>query len=594
MITLRGKWRITVIGREAAWDQRVYIRGSANADGPHPGIIGTSFEAEGEQSWTLTIEHNDGSGWAESLLQQISSVYGAMIQKTILSEDRVDQPDDYNDLVLEVRKVGPIIEVPIRPYAVRTDNFQMMPDGIFETVLGQYYMGVRVKNIWGLDFPADQIMDISPQSMSILASQGIQVIDSWESSELESLGQKMNGRRVVIGPLKQFESKTVFFKVDCANARPRKHHVEFECLRPTTPDPENPERRVTKKIFVSKSYYDDVTKEMVAECPQGKLRMKLRKVLIDSKSVRRAMKRIAKVRPQPPVTTEELKRILEALESGKRIDLCQILKLLKCYCECSDIDGGKPGSRGRYAFDEFFLWPLEFSYTVETSPYSGTYSPLPFDDPWWKLFLLLLALFLYLTGTSEDLAYHDDDIVIGTLEDWQREDVDAAVCLLNGNRNLPSGDPFHYLDAQSGEFSTVPLDAMDSEIAITGNTLSNDDIDDMYAKGNLKGLKVFKSGARTGLTYGSILTITPEPVTRDEDGTKFTTPQIIIIEDPNQKMMISNKGDSGSIWITQEPIGEPKTRRIVGLNHSGDRSINKAWASRIEDVMKALKIRFTK
>ena len=249
MITLRGKWRITVASRSADWDQRVVINGSTNADGPHPGVTGTVFDVEGESYWTLSIEHNDGSGWAESLLQPSAiATNGTNIHFTINSEDIVDQPNgDYNDLIVEANKVGPIIEIPIRPYAVRTDTFQMMPDGIFETYLGQYFMGVRVRNIWGKDFPSDQMLDISTQSRSILAGQGIQVIDSWEASELETLGQRMNGRRIIIGPLKQFESKTVYFKVNCANARANKYNVEFICIRPTMPDPNSPDRKASKE-----------------------------------------------------------------------------------------------------------------------------------------------------------------------------------------------------------------------------------------------------------------------------------------------------------------------------------------------------------
>ncbi len=589
MITLRGKWQITVTEREAAWDQRVVIHGSANADGAHPGIVGTSFEADGDSPWSLTIEHNDGSGWAESLTDRtMIAVSGTDIHFAVLSEDIVTQPGgDYNDLVLEVRKVGPIIEIPIRPYAVRTDTFQMMPDGIFETFLGRYYMGVRVKNIWGLDFPADQMLDITQQSRNILASQGIQVLDSWEASELASLGQTMIGRRIVIGPLKQFETRTVFFKVDCTNAKPDKYNVQFESLRPTMPDPLSPNRKAVRKIYVSRSHYDALTKEMVSECPEGTLRLKLRKVLIDQTSARRALRRIIRARRKPPIVQDELNRLMKMAQTGKEVDLCRLLNLLRCACECSEVCEPQPGHPRRFTLDDFFLWPLEFSYTIEMPPFRGTYSPLPYQDPWWKVFLLLLALVLWiasLVSDAEDMAYHDDDIVIGTLERWQREDVDAAVCLLNGNRDLPSDTPFHYLDAQSGEVSTMPLDALDSEIAIDGQTLTNADIDALIAAGDIDGLRVFKSGSRTGLTHARILGLTG-PYTRSQDGTAFNLPQLHIVPDPDHIMGISNKGDSGSVWIHRN------TRRIVGLNHSGN-GTDTAIASRIEDVMNRLNIRF--
>jgi hypothetical protein len=589
MITLRGKWRITVASRSADWDQRVVINGSANADGPHPGVAGTVFDVEGESYWTLSIEHNDGSGWAESLLQPGPiAVNGTNIHFTVDSEDIVDQPNgDYNDLIIEVNKIGPIIEIPIRPFAVRPENFQMMPDGIFETYLGQYYMGVRVRNIWGKDFSADQMLDITEQSRTILAGQGIQIIDSWEASELESLGQRMNGRRIVIGALKQFESTTVYFKVNCANARANKYSVEFICLRPTMPDPNSPNRKASKKIFVSHSYLDELTKEMVAECPEGKVRMKIRKVLIDRASARRALTKIIQTHPNPPIDRVDLNRLLQAIETGKRIDICRLMKVMRCYCECKDVCGRGGNGRGKNPYDDFFIWPIEFSYTVETAPFDGTFSPLPYQDPWWKVLLLILAILLLIAAAiseSEDLAYHDSDIVIGTLERWQSNDVDAAVCLLNGNRSLPSDSSFHYLDAQSGEVSTVPLDAMDTDISISGGTMTNTEIDALIAAGDLDDLRVFKSGARTGLTMGQISYLTP-PWTRGEDGVEFNLPQLHIIQDPDQPMPLSNHGDSGSVWIHRN------SRRIVGLNHSGTGG-DSATASRIEDVMDALNIRF--
>lgn len=102
-----------------------------------------------------------------------------------------------------------------------------MPDGIFETALGTYYMAVRVANRWGLPFTEDNVLDITPASRAELAMRGVQVIDAWSQAELAALGQAQKGTGLVLGPLAPGAARTVYFKVDVPNAAPRKHEVEF-------------------------------------------------------------------------------------------------------------------------------------------------------------------------------------------------------------------------------------------------------------------------------------------------------------------------------------------------------------------------------
>jgi len=110
---------------------------------------------------------------------------------------------------LQAEKVGSIVEVQIRPYAVEPRSLQTMPDGIFESALGHYFMGVRITNVWGEPFTSGQYVEITPQSRALLAAQGIQVIDAWTQTELRSFNQQLDGAGVVIGSLSPFESKTI-------------------------------------------------------------------------------------------------------------------------------------------------------------------------------------------------------------------------------------------------------------------------------------------------------------------------------------------------------------------------------------------------
>ncbi|MFJ9457861.1 hypothetical protein ACIRST_22605 [Kitasatospora sp. NPDC101447] len=66
MLRYHGAWRITVIGRNADFDQRAVVRG------PHgsrvlAGRVGAALQVDGE-SWTLSLEHHSWErGWRPNL-----------------------------------------------------------------------------------------------------------------------------------------------------------------------------------------------------------------------------------------------------------------------------------------------------------------------------------------------------------------------------------------------------------------------------------------------------------------------------------------------------------------------------------------------
>ena len=527
-------------------------------------------------------------------------VSGTSLQWTIESEDLPDQePRDWNDLVLQVDKLVSIVEVLARPYAIETRSLQMMPDGIFESALGRYFMGVRITNIWGETFKPGQYVDITSQSRVLLAAQGIQVIDAWTQAELQSFEQQLNGTGIVIGALSPFESKTIYFKLDCTGALPHKPTVEFICLEPEPmPDSNSPLRKASHKIYITKSYLDPVTHEIVAEAPEGKLRMALKEAIVDTNTAEKGRRR--RPIPSTPVpSTDELQFLLHELLAGHRVDPCRLRRVLECYCECQEIlgeedDPTKPKD-GRFEYEPFLVLPTKFTYTVEMPAYEGTFGLLPFQDPWWKVVLAVVALALLAAGMiseGADLAYQDEDLIIGSLEDWQQNDLDAALVKLNDHRTLPS--PFlQYLDAQSGEVSTVPIEPIDAPalggaISVPGEVMTKDEIKEILMFGTRDDKRVFKSGARTGLTLALIDDLMPWNDPRSDDGTTFTIDQVLFVRDPDNDMPINRKGDSGSVWIHKN------TLKLVALHHSGptNESGDWGWGSLIEDIVSKFAIRF--
>ena len=151
MVTYQGRWQVSVIGKDSAWPQRVVITGASTGGGLLSGVIGASQIVDGN-NWSLSIEHNDGSGWKvnEGILPGPLQEIGADMLQDIQSKDHYTPSDTVpNDLVVRVRKVGPMFKISVRPYAVDGQTLMMLSDGVFVGINGIQYMGVEIENSWG-------------------------------------------------------------------------------------------------------------------------------------------------------------------------------------------------------------------------------------------------------------------------------------------------------------------------------------------------------------------------------------------------------------------------------------------------------------
>ena len=96
-----------------------------------------------------------------------------------------------------------------------------------------------------------------------------------------------------------------------------------------------------------------------------------------------------------------------------------------------------------------------------------------------------------------------------------------------------------------------------------------------------QGMIVVKYGQRTGFTRGRV---TGDDVSIDRDDHAHFDHQIRVAPEPGFNKM-SDQGDSGSVYV------EEATRRIVGLNHTGN-DAGIAKGSHIADVMDLFKVDF--
>lgn len=597
MISYRGRWLIRVVGKDSGWPQRVVVSGAVSGAGVVAGVVGASQVVDGEQ-WSLTIEHDDGSGWRENegVLPDAIVEAGAEMSQVIRSKDHFTPGDNApNDLVVRVEKVGPMFEVAVRPYAVDAESLMMLSDGVFVGIKRLQYMGVEIKNTWGEAFGDELLFDISDMGRATLASFGIVVQDAWSPASLQATQQTVVGRAIRISPIQIGERTTVYFQVDASMSRRGKPDVEFVLFNlGTTPDPTHSMRHNSRVAFVADVGYDRNRGEAVARTPEGTLRLSLRSMAIDARALAKLCRPILRPAAGPP--TEGLSRDLERVLNRGRDGFCDqrmLQELIALLCSCFTDVGHKGNVGGGGGWERVCLpggiWlPLKFDYTVEVDGgFTGQHGPLAFQDPWWKVLLLIIALIAWLVGLIESIVADktgwgnegDHPRKIGTVGASNRVTTDACIIELDGSR--PSLQKV--VDAITGEPNATPIVGLDTTISIDPQVALPS-----LAPSDVMGKLVYKSGSRTGLTHGIISSIGPFAQSRSGDGPNhpdlLLANQFYIGADPAfSEELFDDHGDSGSIVLSRDPA---TMNQVVGLLHS-----TSGGTSPIQDVLSALALK---
>ena len=256
---------------------------------------------------------------------------------------------------------------------------------------------------------------------------------------------------------------------------------------------------------------------------------------------------------------------------------------------------------------ELLGYPTGVQYNVSyNGTFFGTGGPLAFGLVPWKALLAnaMLQFDLALPGAvSAELVSTADEAVVGNVKtavlnapttapgtsppSTQAGSVDAAVASVRGNRSL--GSPvFTYLDAAVGEANTTPIGTLGGTINTPGTFLTNAEIDFIISHAGTapNELKVYKSGAGTGVTRGIISALLPVVARDDETGTLQFINQVLIMPDaafPAASGKVAGPGDSGSIWL------QTSSNKVVGMTHAVG-SAGGAVVTRFQDIVNALQI----
>ncbi len=616
MVTYRGRWEVSVVGKDSSWDQRVVITGASSGSGILPGVIGASQIVDGA-SWNLSIEHNDGTGWKvnEGILPGAMQEIGAQMTQVIQSKDHYTPTDTVpNDLVLNVAKVGPMFDITVRPYAVDAQTLLMLSDGVFIGINGMQYLGVEIKNTWGEKFGDELLFDISDLGRATLAAFGIVVQDAWTSTALMATQQTLSGRAIRIPPIDIDQKTTVYFQVDASAARRGKPEVEFVLLNiAATPDPGNRMRHNSRKIFIADVGYDRNTGTAEVIIPEGRLTLTLKSLAVDDESLTRlcgGFMRRRGSRPGEPSIGDELGRLLAQAKAGF-CDQRLLVALAELLCRClgtagppCGCDGGKGGDGGGNGWQRVCLpggiWlPLKFDYGVEINGgFTGQHGPLAFQDPWWKIVLLIIALIAWLVGLIESIVADKTGWgnqgahprKIGTVGASNRITTDACLIEFDGSRPAIQ----KVADAITSEPNNQPIVGLDTVISIDPQVAFP-----TITSAAVVGKHVYKSGSRTGLTHGIITSVGPSTQNRSSGPNPdpkhpnlSLSSQIFIDTDPSfAEEQFSDHGDSGSIVLSREP---GTLNQVVGLLHSGlDNAPFTTTISPIQDVLAALGLKLS-
>jgi hypothetical protein len=509
-----------------------------------------------------------------------------------------------------MEKLGPAFEVTTRPFAADAATLTMLGDGVLTNLQGSQLLGVQVRNTWGDSFSAGSFaLDVSPLGRATLGSFGVQILDAWPPQLLASTGQALVGSAVTLPAMEVGDEHLLFFLMTTPGAHRGKPDVEFALTSVLGgPDPTSPQHYARRQVFIAEVGYDSTNGESFVRGPEGVLRLRLESVAVDLQALAETCRDV-----RHTLATARDPR-LEALARRVRAgDLdeaaCQRLVALVAEvlcrgcaqgCGCDDGDGGghvPPGGWPRPCEPGGLWLPLRFEYGVEVDGgFEGQHGPLLFEDPWWKIALLILAVLAWLVGLVASIVADatgwgnqgDLPTKIGTVGASDRTTVDAAIVELDGSRPALQD----VADAIAGETNATPIIGLSTVVPIDPQVALP-----TLTSAAVVGHEVFKSGSRTGLTHGIISSIGPFAQCRGDfdeaTGTCEPDPvhpdlilanQFFIGADPAfGEALFDDHGDSGSIVLSRDPA---TPNQVVALLHSSS-----GGSSPIQHVLAALGLR---
>ncbi len=246
--------------------------------------------------------------------------------------------------------------IPNRPFATEPITGLMLPDGIFEASIGKQTINTHVRNN-GAAAANVQVYVESVSDPGIVVTPATHFLANAESSV----------------------SHLFTWEADFTAATPGAHLISFIVETP------GGDQRVIKKIFVTKLGYNPADGTFSATTPEGVMTLAINDVV-------RPRDRGCCRRPRPDKCDCDHKDEQPATGSSRGRDNQDDAK------NKNVLDSLVKGFQGHDPNFEFCMPGYllkDIKATVTPTPaYPGQYDDLPYQDPWWKVLLCILAVLL--------------------------------------------------------------------------------------------------------------------------------------------------------------------------------------------------------
>jgi hypothetical protein len=236
------------------------------------------------------------------------------------------------------------ITIPNRPFATEFITGMMIPDGIFEATLGRQQINAHFQN----------------QSASNIA--GIEYyIESTSHPQIKVEAATKYGGSILAN-----SASLQTWNIDVSNVPAGVYYVSFIAKSGLN------QKRIIKKIFVTKVTFDPVSQRFSAATPEGVISASFKEIITSANGQGCGCKHETKY-------SEKI---------SKDNPVGDVLSLIKNF-DISDFKDCAPQT----------MLLKSFSTGVTHTPgFSGQYSDLPFQDPWWKVVLAILAVILFIVA----------------------------------------------------------------------------------------------------------------------------------------------------------------------------------------------------
>ncbi|GAB3241247.1 hypothetical protein GCM10027346_36420 [Hymenobacter seoulensis] len=263
----------------------------------------------------------------------------------------------------------------------------MLPDGIFETTLGKQRINAHFTN----------------SGATALASSEIYL------ESVSHPGIVITPRTHFIASLNANASRVLAWDANFTGVPPGTYYVSFIVKSAAG------ERRIIKKIFVTQVQFDPATGTISAVVPEGTLQVKF----TDLVQSRGTCCGGAKRRPEPDHETATP----NTPRNNAKESLQEFARAFNRFGEL--FTGHTPD----FTFCPVGYLPLRVDASLTPNPaFSGQYGDLPFQDPWWKAVLAIVAALLLIGAAIAEAAGGSGDVSPGAGGTFDETSGDVDCC----------------------------------------------------------------------------------------------------------------------------------------------------------------------